>query len=65
MNPEPPTTHHRDRYRFRSIPVGTSRTGCTQLEAQAANIFSAQNKSGIKLIRRKQADGSYTIWRLA
>lgn len=60
----PPTTHHRDRYRFREMVVGTPRTGCSRLEAQAANVFSAQNKDGIKLIRRKQEDNTYTIWRI-
>jgi len=64
MNP-PPTAHHRDKYRFSDIVAGEPRVGCDQKQAQAANVFSNQNKRGIKLCRRKQEDGSYTIWRLS
>lgn len=63
MNPAP-TTHHREKYSFQDMKVGEPREGRTEAEAHAANTFSFQNKYGVKLKRRRQPDGTYTIWRV-
>lgn len=63
--PPRPTGHHADKWRFSEIAIDSPRTGCSEAEARASTAFSVQNKKGIRLMRRKQPDGTYTIWRVA
>jgi hypothetical protein len=59
----PPSPRHRSsKYGFDRLKVGQRMDGLPNLALPAARNYARRH--GLKIVTRKQPDGTYTVWRL-